>query len=99
MKGRNPDGSSAWPYQAVDSPPHLLRRFVGEGYSQYATRIHLPETDQEGDTVGKNARLPTPRSCQDKQGTIKIENRLPLFWIEVLKKLLFNYQGNVLPTK
>ncbi len=91
VEGGDPDGAGARSSQAMDPPPHLLRRLVGEGYSQYPRGINPPGSHQQGDAVGEDAGLPAPRPSQDEKGAVQVEGRLPLLRVKFLQELLFAY--------
>ncbi len=81
VEGTDPDILCAVGDNPVHALPHFLCRFVGKGQSQDIVGIDLVFFDQVGDSVCQHSCLAGTGTGQNKQRSLKMKSRFPLFII------------------
>ena len=94
MERAHPDALCTEAHQRIHPLAHFLRRLVRKCNGKDIPGIHASLIDQICDTVGQHPGLSRPRSCQDQKRTIRMQDRLPLGFIQCIinahRSLLFS---------
>ena len=72
----------------LDPFGHLAGRLVGEGNGENRIRRNAGVLNEVGDAVGDGARLAAAGPGQDQHRPFDGLNRLALFWIQFVEKML-----------
>ena len=91
VEGHHPHRPGAIADKLLDPLAHLLRGLVREGDGQDLARPRLPRAHEMGDPVGEHAGLARPRSGQDQQGAISVQDGVALGLVQPLQQGIRGY--------